>query len=223
MAIACVTIKAQHHILIANWLGQCFSQRFSSNKSFTEELRHLCCEQVQARRVSSCHHFASIQSAAVRDATVECIVTNSSFSSMMMSSGNTWFSSKVPITTFKNSVALSANTHRMGSPPQVFARHTVAQFDAHPDRCHSCRNLLSGSLAFVHISAASIIWTAWKKCSEGNNWLRIVWRTNTSTVSRYHTRWQPRHVELPQFYHCGQNDYSFDALQAYCFGINIKL
>ena len=24
-------------------------------------------------------------------------------------------------------------------------------------------------------------------------------------------------------YHCGQNDYSFDALQAYCFGINIKL
>ena len=24
-------------------------------------------------------------------------------------------------------------------------------------------------------------------------------------------------------YHCGQNNYSFDALQAYCFGINIKL
>ena len=24
-------------------------------------------------------------------------------------------------------------------------------------------------------------------------------------------------------YHCGGNDYSFDALQAYCFGINIKL
>ena len=24
-------------------------------------------------------------------------------------------------------------------------------------------------------------------------------------------------------YHLGQNDYSFDALQAYCFGINIKL
>ena len=24
-------------------------------------------------------------------------------------------------------------------------------------------------------------------------------------------------------YHLGENDYSFDALQAYCFGINIKL
>ena len=24
-------------------------------------------------------------------------------------------------------------------------------------------------------------------------------------------------------YHLGGNDYSFDALQAYCFGINIKL
>ena len=24
-------------------------------------------------------------------------------------------------------------------------------------------------------------------------------------------------------YHCGENNYSFDALQAYCFGINIKL
>ena len=26
-----------------------------------------------------------------------------------------------------------------------------------------------------------------------------------------------------QSYHLGQNNYSFDALQAYCFGINIKL
>ena len=26
-----------------------------------------------------------------------------------------------------------------------------------------------------------------------------------------------------EVYHLGQNDYSFDALQAYCFGINIKL
>ena len=26
-----------------------------------------------------------------------------------------------------------------------------------------------------------------------------------------------------QWYHLGQNNYSFDALQAYCFGINIKL
>ena len=25
------------------------------------------------------------------------------------------------------------------------------------------------------------------------------------------------------WYHVGENDYSFDALQAYCFGINIKL
>ena len=24
-------------------------------------------------------------------------------------------------------------------------------------------------------------------------------------------------------YHCCKNNYSFDALQAYCFGINIKL
>ena len=24
-------------------------------------------------------------------------------------------------------------------------------------------------------------------------------------------------------YHCGKNNYSFDALQAYCFGINLKL
>ena len=30
-------------------------------ESFTEVLRHLCCEKVQARRVSSCHHFATIQ------------------------------------------------------------------------------------------------------------------------------------------------------------------
>ena len=33
------------------------------------------------------------------------------------------------------------------------------------------------------------------------------------------------HAHTHQFcdYHCGQNNYSFDALQAYCFGINIKL
>ena len=27
----------------------------------------------------------------------------------------------------------------------MFARHTVAQLDTHPDRCHSCHNLLSNS------------------------------------------------------------------------------
>ena len=31
------------------------------------------------------------------------------------------------------------------------------------------------------------------------------------------------HQELLRSYHLGQNNYSFDALQAYCFGINIKL
>ena len=40
------------------------------------------------------------------------------------------------------------------------------------------------------------------------------------------------HIILPEFectlvgpgqYHLGGNNYSFDALQAYCFGINIKL
>ena len=30
----------------------------------------------------------------------------------------------------------------------------------------------------------------------------------------------PPHVHV---YHLGQNNYSFDALQAYCFGINLKL
>ena len=32
-----------------------------------------------------------------------------------------------------------------------------------------------------------------------------------------------RHVLDEEGYHLGQNDYSFDALQTYCFGINIKL
>ena len=30
-------------------------------ESFTEVLRHLCCAQVQARPVSSCHHFATME------------------------------------------------------------------------------------------------------------------------------------------------------------------
>ena len=31
------------------------------------------------------------------------------------------------------------------------------------------------------------------------------------------------HCEDREVYHLGENNYSFDALQAYCFGINIKL
>ena len=31
------------------------------------------------------------------------------------------------------------------------------------------------------------------------------------------------HFTLTDAYHLGGNDYSFDALQAYCFGINLKL
>ena len=30
----------------------------------------------------------------------------------------------------------------------------------------------------------------------------------------------PYVVQHPEKYHCGGNNYSFDALQAYCFGIN---
>ena len=32
-----------------------------------------------------------------------------------------------------------------------------------------------------------------------------------------------RNLFVNEVYHLGQNNYSFDALQAYCFGINIKL
>ena len=38
-------------------------------------------------------------------------------------------------------------------------------------------------------------------------------KSDWDTYSRYDS----------QNYHLGQNDYSFDALQTYCFGINIKL
>ena len=38
-----------------------FSERFSSNKSFEEVLRHLSCEQMQARRVLSCHQLATME------------------------------------------------------------------------------------------------------------------------------------------------------------------
>ena len=31
------------------------------------------------------------------------------------------------------------------------------------------------------------------------------------------------HLTPQEYYHLRENNYSFDALQAYCFGINIKL
>ena len=61
VAIPCAAIKAQHHKWVVNLMEKRFSERFSSNKSFEEVLRHLSCEQMQARRVLSCHQLATME------------------------------------------------------------------------------------------------------------------------------------------------------------------
>ena len=152
-------------------------------ESFTEVLRHLCCEQVQARRVITSRRWneKSIQFAVVGAATVECIATNGAHSSTVMSSGNTWFSSKVPNTTFKNS----------------------------PDRCHSCHNLHSDSLGFCP-NASSIQGLDGReevirrqqpvaKClaHEDKHCLTV---HHFRDCEGHDARREPHHVELPQFH-----------------------
>ena len=43
------------------------------------------------------------------------------------------------------------------------------------------------------------------------------------TVSRLRLCVRTQNLLQVEHYHLTENDYSFDALQAYCFGINIKL
>ena len=52
--------------------------------------------------------------------------------------------------------------------------------------------------------------------------------TNTNIIVRQSKSIKDREIgkqfaPLSREYHCGKNNYSFDALQAYCFGINLKL
>ena len=51
-----------------------------------------------------------------------------------------------------------------------------------------------------------------------DGWLRWLVASKGGVDGR--RRWMASMVGV---YHLGQNNYSFDALQAYCFGINIKL
>ena len=85
---------------IANSVGQSFSHRFSLSKRVSQKRfaisvankfrRAECRPAITFRRWKQ----KSIQSAAVGASTVKCSATSGALSSIMMSSGNTWFSSK---------------------------------------------------------------------------------------------------------------------------------
>ena len=122
--------------------------------------------------MQSCEHFATMGSKKVDQIRSgrnrHCEVHRHQW--LMMSSGNTWFSSKVPFTKFKNSVGQFTQNRGPQDLTQVLARHTVAQLDIHPDRCHSFLNLLSDSLGFrPNPSSIQNLDGMEKKCSEGNN------------------------------------------------------
>ena len=92
----------RYHQATAPHVDREFAGTTLQQDSFTEVLRHLCCEQAQARRVTSCHHLATMEATVnpIRnggDATVQRIAT---ILLNAMSSRITWFSSKVPITTY---------------------------------------------------------------------------------------------------------------------------
>ena len=80
----------------------------------------------------------------------------------------------------------------------------------------SSEEILSGYEDVVSSGTDQV--TTWVKTDPDVN-LVDMW----SMFKRPSQNFARRHDTCSHVYHLGQNNYSFDALQAYCFGINIKL
>ena len=157
VVLSCATIKAQHHRLILNLMGQRFSERFSSNKRVSQKCFAILpankCTRVEGCPVTRRGKQESIQSAVRAACTVKCIATIYSVSFI----NDVFWEHVVLVESADHDVQelgvvfcqLTQKRRRRAKTSLKCLRVTQSRkLGTHPDRCYSCDSLLSDFLCF---------------------------------------------------------------------------